>query len=141
MTDLSPQRGRGFGWLLDDLVDRVSAIQQAVVLSADGILTGCSTGMEKDEAERMAAIAAGFQGLARSAARHFAAGPVHQTVVEMQSAFLFVTAAASGACLAVTADEHADIGTVAYEMAMLVASFGESMATPSRPAPTSSNVS
>jgi predicted regulator of Ras-like GTPase activity (Roadblock/LC7/MglB family) len=141
LTQPNAERSRGFDWLLDDLVDRVPAIQQAVVLSADGILTGRSTGLKREEAERMAAIASGFQGLARSAARHFDAGPVHQTVVEMQSAFLFVTAAASGACLAVTADDHADIGTVAYEMAMLVASFGESLATPSRPAQTSINAS
>lgn len=141
MTQPPAERSRGFDWLLDDLVNRVATIRQAVVLSADGILTGRSAGMPREEAERMAAIAAGFQSLARSAARHFAAGPVHQTVVEMQSAFLFVTAAATGACLAVTADEKADIGTVAYEMAMLVASFGESMATPSRPTQTSINAS
>ena len=48
-------------------------------------------------------MAAGFQSLARGAGRHFGGGPVRQTIVEMESAFLFVTAAGQGACLAVLA--------------------------------------
>jgi uncharacterized protein len=91
-------------------------------------------GMGQADAEHMAAIAAGFQSLARGASRHFQSGLVRQTIVEMESSFLFVTAAGSGACLAVLADAASDIGLIAYEMAMLVKRVGQTLSTPSRPA-------
>jgi predicted regulator of Ras-like GTPase activity (Roadblock/LC7/MglB family) len=58
---------------------------------------------------------------------------VRQTVVEMESAFLFVTAAGQGACLAVLASADADLGLIAYEMAMLVTRVGKTMNAPDRP--------
>jgi predicted regulator of Ras-like GTPase activity (Roadblock/LC7/MglB family) len=117
-------------WLLDDLIERVPPAQQAVVLSADGLLMGASTGLRREDAEHMSAMAAGFQSLAKGASRHFRAGPVRQTVVEMEAAFLFVTSAGQGACLAVLAASDADLGLIAYEMAMLVTRVGEFMVAP-----------
>lgn len=119
-------------WLLDDLVARVPSAQQAVVLSADGLLMGASAGLDREDAEHLAAMASGFQSLAKGASRQFRAGLVRQTVVEMESAFLFVTAAGQGACLAVVAGSDADLGLVAYEMAMLVTRVGEFMSAPDR---------
>ncbi|PZF92171.1 dynein regulation protein LC7 [Micromonospora deserti] len=121
-------------WLLDDLVDRVLPARQAVVLSADGLLLGCSAGLERSDAEHLCALASGLSSLARGASRHVAGGPVRQTVVEMESAYLFVTAAGQGACLAVVSDADADIGLVAYEMAMLVTRVGENLTAPARSA-------
>jgi len=122
-------------WLLDDLVERVSPAQHAVVLSADGLLMGSSAGLPRDDAEHLSAVAAGFQSLARGAGRHFEGGGVRQTIVEMDNAYLFVTAAGRGACLAVLSDAAADIGMIAYEMAMLVARVGQNLSTPNRPGP------
>lgn len=120
-------------WLLDDLVERVPSAQQAVVLSADGLMMGASATLSREDAEHLSAMAAGFQSLAKGASRQFRAGPVRQTVVEMESAFLFVTAAGAGACLAVLAASDADLGLIAYEMAMLVTRVGEFMSAPDRP--------
>jgi predicted regulator of Ras-like GTPase activity (Roadblock/LC7/MglB family) len=119
-------------WLLDDLIERVPWAHQAVVLSADGLLMGASAGLRREDAEHLSAMAAGFQSLAKGASRHFRAGPVRQTVVEMESAFLFVTAAGHGACLAVLAGSDADLGLIAYEMAMLVTRVGDVMTAPDR---------
>ena len=119
-------------WLLDDLVERVPTAQQAVVLSADGLMMGASAALKREDAEHLSAMAAGFQSLAKGASRHFRAGPVRQTVVEMESAFLFVTAAGQGACLAVLASSDADLGLIAYEMAMLVTRVGQNMNAPGR---------
>lgn len=123
----------GLGWLLDDLVERVPSAKQAVVLSVDGLLMAGSHGLSREDAEHMAAIASGFQSLARGASRHFQAGVVRQTIVEMEGAFLFVTAAGQGACLAVLAEANSDIGLIAYEMAMLVKRVGQNLSTPMRP--------
>lgn len=121
-------------WLLDDLIDRVPSAQQAVVLSADGLMMGASAALSREDAEHLSAMAAGFQSLAKGASRHFRAGPVRQTVVEMEDAFLFVTAAGMGACLAVLAASDADLGLIAYEMAMLVTRVGQMMDAPERSA-------
>ncbi|GAA1756916.1 roadblock/LC7 domain-containing protein [Luedemannella helvata] len=121
-------------WLLDDLVGRVPEARRAVVLSVDGLLLGASSGLHQQDAEHLAALASGFQSLARSASRHFRAGSVRQTVIEMDAAFLFVTAAGNGACLAVLTEGDTDIGLIAYEMAMLVKRVGHTLSTPSRPA-------
>lgn len=134
MTNAISRTG-GLAWLLDDLVQRVPAIQRAVVLSADGLLVAGSDGISRDDAEYLSAVAAGFQSLARGAGRHFSGGPVRQTIVEMESAFLFVTAAGQGACLAVLTEAGCDIGLVAYEMAMLVTRVGPYLTSPARSAP------
>ncbi len=112
-------------WLLDDLVRRVPHVNKAVILSQDGIALGASGTLNRDDAEHLAALAAGFQSLARGAGRHFGGGAVRQTVIEMESGFLLVSAAGSGTCLAVIAQQGADLGLVAYEMAVLVRRSGE----------------
>lgn len=121
-------------WLLDDLLDRVPAARHAAVLSADGLLTGASAGLGREDAEHLAAVAAGFQSLARGAGRRFGGGAVRQTIVEMEAGFLFVTAAGQGTCLAVITEPDSDLGVIAYEMTMLVTRVGQIMSTPSRPA-------
>jgi predicted regulator of Ras-like GTPase activity (Roadblock/LC7/MglB family) len=60
------------------------------------------------------------QSLARGAGEHFSLGDVRQTIIELEQAFLFVTAAGHGGCLAVLCPVTADTGLIAYEMAMLV---------------------
>ncbi|MFC6879818.1 MULTISPECIES: roadblock/LC7 domain-containing protein [Actinomadura] len=119
-------------WLLDDLVRRLPNASHAVVLSADGLLMASSEGMAQDDGEHLAAVAAGIQSLAKGAGVRFGGGPVRQSIIEMQSAFLLVTVAGQGACLAVLAGEEADVGLIAYEMAMLVTSMGHHLTTPSR---------
>ncbi|KXK61275.1 dynein regulation protein LC7 [Micromonospora rosaria] len=119
-------------WLLDDLVGRVQQAEHAVALSADGLLMASSRGLGRDDGEHLAAMAAGIQSLARGAGKRFGGGRVQQTIIEMQSSFLFVTAAGRNACLAVLADEEADVGLIAYEMAMLVARVGKFVNSPSR---------
>lgn len=120
-------------WLLDDLVTRVVHIQKAAVLSRDGLTMGSSSGLTKEDADHLSAIAAGFQSLARGAGRHFGGGHARQIIVEMESQFLFVTAAGEGSCLAVLATSSADVGLVAYEMAVLVKRVGEHLSVEPRP--------
>jgi predicted regulator of Ras-like GTPase activity (Roadblock/LC7/MglB family) len=122
-------------WLLDDLVGRVARVEKAVILSRDGLAIGASSGLRREDAEHLSAIAAGFQSLARGAGRHFGGGHARQTIVEMDSAFLFVTAAGEGSCLAVLSSATADVGLVAYEMAVLVKRVGQHLSVNPRPTP------
>ncbi|MEU5959480.1 roadblock/LC7 domain-containing protein [Streptomyces sp. NPDC047525] len=119
-------------WLLDELPGRVPEVRHAVVLSADGLAIGSSSGLSREDGERFAAIASGFHSLAKGTGRHFQAGPVVQTMVELQGGFLFVVAAGDGSCLAVFCTSEADLGLVAYEMARLVKRVGEHLSAPAR---------
>ncbi|MEU0642298.1 roadblock/LC7 domain-containing protein [Streptomyces umbrinus] len=119
------QRSGELDWLLDDLALRVAEVRHAVVLSNDGLAVGASNDLRREDAEHLAAIASGFHSLAKGAGRHFGAGGVRQTMVEMDDGFLFVAAAGEGSCLAVLSAVTADIGLVAYEMALLVKRVGE----------------
>jgi predicted regulator of Ras-like GTPase activity (Roadblock/LC7/MglB family) len=120
-------------WLLDDMVFRVAHIQKAMFLSRDGMALAASGGLDQADADLLAALAAGFQSLARGAGQRFSGGAIRQTIVEMEFGFLFVSAAGQGTCLAVLAAEDADIGVVAYEMAVLVQRTSEHLQVGWRP--------
>lgn len=111
-------------WLLDDLIRQVAGADRAVVLSSDGLLIGRSSNLSEQDGEHLSAVASAFQSLAKGTGRHFGGGQVRQTVVEMDHAFLFVTAAGRGACLALLTSENTDMGMVAYAMNMMVKRVG-----------------
>ncbi|OXM60961.1 roadblock/LC7 domain-containing protein [Amycolatopsis vastitatis] len=124
---------RELDWLLDELVERLPGAEKAVVLSADGLLIGGSRGMAREDAEHLSAMASAFQSLARGVGSRFDKGHVRQTVVELDRAFLIVTAAGRGACLALLAAEEADMAMVAYEMNVMVQQVGENLVAEPRP--------
>ncbi|WP_298182294.1 roadblock/LC7 domain-containing protein [Saccharomonospora sp.] len=119
-------------WLLDDMVDRVVGAQHAVVLSADGLLMGKSGTLSKDDSDQLSAMASSLQSLAKGVSRHFQRGPVLQTLIEMTEGYLFVSAAGTGACLAVLAEESVDVEMIAYEMNRLVKRVGDFMSAAPR---------
>ncbi|HTW00473.1 MAG TPA: roadblock/LC7 domain-containing protein [Streptosporangiaceae bacterium] len=137
-TTSSPQptstTDRDLDWLLDDLAGRVVHVESAAVLSRDGLVLGASAALSREDAEHLAALAAGLQSLANSGAQRFGAGHVQQTVVEMDRRFLFVIAAGEGCCLAVLATSEVDVGLVAYEMALIVKKVGRHLAVDGRQA-------
>ena len=119
-------------WLLDNLVDQVEHVQQALMLSRDGLVVAASRGLTAEDGEHLSALAAGLQSLARGTGRHFRAGEVRQTIIEMEFAFLFVIAAGKGTCLAVLTSADPNVGLVAYEMAMLIRRMGKYLAAEPR---------
>ncbi|MGV9558327.1 roadblock/LC7 domain-containing protein [Streptomyces sp. NPDC003401] len=120
------------GWLLDDLTERVEQVRHALVLSNDGLVAGASTGLRREDAEHLAAVSSGLHSLAKGSGRHFGAGGVRQTMVEFDDAVLFVTAAGAGSCLCVLSAAEADMGQIAYEMALLVNRVGEHLTVDAR---------
>ena len=121
-------------WLLDDVVNRVVGAQNAIVLSADGLLIGKSAGMSKDDSDQLSAIASSLQSLAKGVSKQFNRGPVLQNMIEMERGYLFVSAAGQGACLAVLAADNVDVEMIAYEMSRLVKRVGDYMASAPREA-------
>ncbi|MBF6172191.1 roadblock/LC7 domain-containing protein [Nocardia blacklockiae] len=123
------------GWLLDELIDGLVGARSVVLLSTDGLLLGHSAQLDRADAERFCAMASAFHSLARTAGGHFDAGGVCQTVVELDRAVLFITAAGENACLALLASETADMGMVAYEMNQTVQRVGAHLAVDTRRQP------
>ncbi|MET8654073.1 roadblock/LC7 domain-containing protein, partial [Nocardia aurea] len=60
-------------------------------------------------------------------------GGVCQTVVELDEAVLFITAAGENACLALLTVETANMGMVAYEMNQTVQRVGAHLSVDARP--------
>ncbi|MEO0495428.1 MAG: roadblock/LC7 domain-containing protein [Actinomycetota bacterium] len=111
-------------WLVANFVERVPGVSEAVVVSSDGLPMALSGGLDRDAADRFAAVASGLIGLAYGAAGRFGGGRVNEIIIEMEHAFLFVTGVSDGSCLAVVADSDCDVGLVGYEMAVLVEKTG-----------------
>ena len=122
-----PVRSGRLNWLLDDLVRRLAGSEKAVVLSGDGLLLGRSAELDRESAEHLAAMASAFSSLSRGVGARFGKGGVLQTVVEVDGGFLVVTEAGVGACLALLASSHADLGMVAYEMNVIVQQVGSAL--------------
>jgi predicted regulator of Ras-like GTPase activity (Roadblock/LC7/MglB family) len=120
-----PDAGAQLSWLLDNLLQRVDHLHQAVVLSRDGLVMAAAQSVSREDGDHLAAMAAGLQGLARGAMEYCGAREVRQTIIEMDSAFLFVMAAGEGSCLAVISSADANVGVIAYEMAMMVRRMGK----------------
>lgn len=131
----APPAPNDLDWLLTELVHNVPSARSAILLSADGLLLSSSRGLERDPAERLAAIASGFQSLSRGAAKQLHATQLRQTIVEMDTAFLFVTAAGNGACLTLVTDTDCDVGLAAYEMNRLVRQVGPHLSAAPRQRP------
>lgn len=120
---LSPE-ANNVNWVVTNFVDRVPGVTEAVVVSSDGLPLAKSKGLDRDAADRFAAVASGLIGLAYGAAGRFGGGAVNEVIVEMEHAFLFVTGVSDGSCLAVVAKSSCDVGLVGYEMALLVERVG-----------------
>lgn len=123
---------KGLDWLLDDLTERIEHIRHALVLSNDGLVTGASASLARQDAEHLAAVSSGLHSLAKGSGQHFRTGQVRQTMVEYEEGVLFVTAAGDGSCLCVLSGPESDVGQIAYEMALMVNRVGEHLGVAAR---------
>jgi uncharacterized protein len=115
---------RNLNWLVQNFAERVPGVNEAVVVSSDGLPIATSSGLDRDAADRFAAVSSGLIGLAYGAAGRFGGGAVNEVIIEMENAFLFVTGISDGSGLACVANAECDVGLVGYEMAVLVEKAG-----------------
>ncbi len=115
------------GWLLSNFADSVAGIAHVVAVSADGLLLASSRDLPADRADQLAAITSGVVSLTEGASRMFNAGEVQQTIIEMDSGYLFLMSISDGSSMAVLAARSCDVGQVGYEMALLVERVGAAL--------------
>lgn len=128
MTAMSPEAAN-FNWLLDNFVKSVPGVRHTLVVSVDGLLMAMSDDLDRTSGDQLAAIVAGLSSLTRGAARQLRAGDVRQSIVEMDTQFLFLMSISDGSVLGIVAEASCDVGLVGYEMALLV-SRSEATLTP-----------
>lgn len=126
MTTRTPTM-HDMGWLLTNFADNVAGIAHVVAVSADGLMLASSRDLPGDRAEQLSAIVAGVISLTDGASRCFEAGDVLQTIIEMDSGYLFLMSISDGSALGVLAARSCDVGQVGYEMALLVERVGAAL--------------
>lgn len=122
------------GWLLSNFADSVAGIAHVIAVSADGLLLATSRDLPADRADQLAAITSGVVSLTDGASRMFNAGQVQQTIIEMDSGYLFLMSISDGSSMAVLAARNCDVGQVGYEMALLVERVGAALSPAPREA-------
>ena len=122
-----PSTMQDMGWLLSNFADSVAGIAHVVAVSADGLLLASSRDLPADRADQLAAITSGVVSLTDGASRMFRAGEVQQTIIEMDSGYLFLMSISDGSSMAVLASRSCDVGQVGYEMALLVERVGAAL--------------
>jgi predicted regulator of Ras-like GTPase activity (Roadblock/LC7/MglB family) len=122
-------------WLVDSLTRRTADIAHAILVSADGMPMARSAAFPPDRADQLAAITSGLTSLTQGAARCFAAGQVHQLVVEMDGGYLVVMSVGEGSSLAALASPQCDLGQVGYQMQLLIARVASALTPEIRAVP------
>ncbi|WNM32939.1 roadblock/LC7 domain-containing protein [Streptomyces sp. Li-HN-5-11] len=120
--------------LLQDLLERTPGARHALVLSRDGLKLCRSPELTADQADQLAAIAAGIQSLSHGASAEFGdgSGGVRSAMTEFHGGVLFIVEAGAGAHLAVITSEDVDAGLVGHTMSELVEELGEHLSAPPR---------
>lgn len=104
---------------LDRFVDSTVGVEDALLVSADGVGLAVSDCLPAAVADQFGAIAAGLVSLTGAAARCFAEDRAQRVVIELDRSYLLVSAVTDRVVLGVVARKDADIGLVAYEMTLV----------------------
>ena len=118
-----------FDWLLEEFARQTDGVRDAVAVSTDGLLIARSAGLDRDDADHLAALISGLVSLAHGAARRYDFGGMKILMIEMLRGYLLVSVIDAGGSVGVLAADGADLGVVGYGMAMLADRVGE-MLTP-----------
>lgn len=117
-----------WGYLLDELCNRVAGARHALAVSGDGLKIARSHDLPMEQADQLSAFTSGLASLTNGAARLTDGGVVEQTVIEMSGGFLIVMAIDQKSILTVLAEKTCDLGQVIYEMATLINRVGGALA-------------
>ena len=113
-----------FNWLPGTFVQQTDGVRDAVAVSSDCLLIATSDGLNRAEADQLAAIVSSLAGLARSGSRRYDFDGLKLIMIEMRRGFLLVSQISGGSVLGVVAGSECDLGLVGYEISLLAERFG-----------------
>jgi predicted regulator of Ras-like GTPase activity (Roadblock/LC7/MglB family) len=108
----------GLDNLIDQLIERLPGIRQAVLVTTDGLLVAAGGPMGRDDLDRLAAAAAGL----RSGGCHLAAvagGAPRHLVVDLDAGVVLLDLSAGEPFLALYAAADVDLGVAGHEMTLV----------------------
>lgn len=120
MTTSDTRTGDGLSALATGFARDVPGVAHAAVVSPSGSLVAASVGLPPGRAAQLSDTACRLMQLSEEAADTFTGSGVIQAMIEMELGYLYVMALSTGGCLAAVASPRAELGVLAYEMAVLV---------------------
>ena len=118
-----------FNWLLKQFATKTPEVVDAIAVSSDGLLIAMANPGNRDDADRLAAITSAVISLGQGASRVYDLGRTNKIIVDMDRGYLLVSAIGAGSALGVLASRSADLGNLAYQMAVFANRAG-SVLTP-----------
>ena len=107
-----------FNWLLRHFATHTPEVAEVIAVSSDGLLIAMSDEANRADADRLAAITSAVISLAHSASRVYDLGAPNKIIIDLERGYLLVSSISSGATLGVLAPRTANLGNLAYEMAV-----------------------
>ncbi len=107
-----------FNWLLRQFAMNTPEVIDAIAVSSDGLLIARSEAVGRSEADRLAAITSAVISLAQGASQVYDFGAPNKVIIDLDRGYLLVSAISAGAIMGVVASRDANLGNLAYEMAV-----------------------
>ncbi len=127
-SELSAE-AQNFNWLLNRFATDTASVLDAIAVSSDGLLISTSGAREGADSDRLAAIVSGLISLSGGAAASYRLGTLDKVIIDMSDGYLLLMAISNGCALGVVASKAAQLGSIAFEMALFVNQVG-SVLTP-----------
>jgi predicted regulator of Ras-like GTPase activity (Roadblock/LC7/MglB family) len=108
---------RNFNWLVERFARETAGVIAAIAVSSDGLLIAMS-GLERADADRLAAICSATLSLAHGVSESSPLGEPDKVVIELTQGYLLVCTISVGCALGALASKQASLGTIAYEAAL-----------------------
>src|SRR5262245_27661707 len=86
-------------WLVGRFAYDTAGVVGAVAVSSDGLLIAMSPGMQRDTADRLAAISSAMLSLAQGVSETYPLGHPDRVVVELTEGYMLVTTISAGCSL------------------------------------------
>jgi predicted regulator of Ras-like GTPase activity (Roadblock/LC7/MglB family) len=114
-----------FNWLLSQFAAHTPEVIDAIAVSSDGLLVAMSHTLDRASADRLAAITSAITSLAQGAGRIYNLGAPNKVIIDLDGGYLLVSSISAGSSLGVLASRAANLGNLAYEMAVFANRAGE----------------
>ncbi|MFG2441001.1 roadblock/LC7 domain-containing protein [Streptomyces sp. NPDC048508] len=123
---------KNIGWLLEHL-EATDGIEYAVLVAADGMSPDYTPRLQREQAEKIAAITSTLWAASRAYDRETGGGGVRQFVMESVDHISLLIPAGENTMLAVrTSSPNADVGVVSEAALRLASSVGDQLGVKTR---------
>ena len=109
---------QNFNWLLSRFTTETAGVIEAIAVSSDGLLMATSGDAGREDADRLAAITSAIMSLALGASQCYQLGEPDKIIIELAQGYVLVSTISVSSVFGVLATKQANLGNIAYEMAL-----------------------